>query len=122
MGEQALLPAPPPRNPSVRALPPSVLLFLQRADVRRALGDDLLRDTRSFTDGEAVFRQGDNGHELFVIKRGVAAVSRTEPDGTTRRLARLLQGRSFVDRALLGDATRSAKVDACHKFSVRGIV
>lgn len=72
--------------------------------------DDL--ETRSFADGEAVFHQGDSGTELFVIKRGVAAVCRSEPDGTAKCVARLLQGQSFGERALLGDGTRSATVVA----------
>lgn len=74
-----------------------------------ALGD---LETRRFADGEEVFHQGDTGSELFVISRGVAAVCRTETDSTTKIIARLLQGQSFGERALLGDGTRSATVVA----------
>jgi ferredoxin-NADP reductase/CRP-like cAMP-binding protein len=146
VGDQALAENPPPRNASVRALGPSVLLRIERNDVRRLLPDqagldlkvrELGRfqaearlnveslilaaltsdgaaiadlDTRTFDDGEAVFRQGEVGSELFVIKRGVASVQRCESDGLPRIVARMLQGQSFGERALLGDGKRSATV------------
>ncbi len=146
VGEQALVENAPPRNASVRALRRSVLIRIDRADVRRVLPDGAMLDvkikalgraqaearltvessilatlktygttvadleTRCFDDGEAVFRQGDIGTELFVIRRGVAAVCRSESDGASRVVARMLEGQSFGERALLGDGTRSATV------------
>lgn len=146
VGEQTLAENPPPRNASVRALGPSVLLRIDRDDVRRLLPDQsgldlkvnelgrfeaearlnvesfvlaaLMSDgtavadleTRTFADGEAVFRQGDLGTELFVIRRGVASAQRSESDGPPRIVARMLQGQSFGERALLGDGMRSATV------------
>lgn len=57
--------------------------------------------------GEILFRQGEIGHEAFVILQGVVRVERHQ-DGESRTLARLSPGELLGEIALLDGDTRSA--------------
>lgn len=75
-------------------------------------------EQRDYADGDIVFRQGDPGGELYIVRRGVAAVRKTDAEGHETLVARLLEGQSFGERALLGDGRRTATITAEGPLSV----
>jgi len=64
-----------------------------------------------FTRGEAMTRQGAEGHHLYMILQGEAAV-RVATDGAEKELARLGPGTFFGEMSLMTGARRSATVVA----------
>ena len=62
--------------------------------------------------GAAVFREGDQGDEFFVLARGKVRVSATDLDAGEKEVAVLTHGSFFGEIALLGGHTRSATVTA----------
>jgi len=92
---------------------------LERLDVLAGLSAeecDALRNVlvqRSYRKGEAVFHEGDDGRELFIIARGAASVKiRLSGDGRENRLATFSAGTVFGEVALLDHQPRSATVEA----------
>jgi CRP-like cAMP-binding protein/anti-anti-sigma regulatory factor len=81
------------------------------ADERAVLGAILAR--RTYKAGEIVFREGDEGRELFMIVKGTASVRLRLP-GHTRdnRLATFSPGTVFGELALLDAQPRSATIRA----------
>lgn len=69
------------------------------------LGPEL--PTRSYRRGDIVFREGDRGGELFVIKNGTVEVRTGD-----RRLETLGENEIFGEMALIDDSPRSATVAA----------
>jgi CRP-like cAMP-binding protein len=61
--------------------------------------------------GQTIFRQGDPGHEMFVIERGRVRLT-IGADGVEKEVAVLGQGEFFGELSLLGDAPRSATAEA----------
>jgi CRP/FNR family transcriptional regulator, cyclic AMP receptor protein len=59
--------------------------------------------TRSAKAGEVIFREGDEAHQLFVIKSGEVAIQ-----SGNRALAELSTNHIFGEMALIDDAPRSA--------------
>jgi CRP-like cAMP-binding protein len=62
-----------------------------------------------FAKGEAIVRQGQPGHSLFVVKRGDASVTLAGTDG---EVARLSTGDVFGEMSLLTGEARTATVTA----------
>ncbi|CAJ1329897.1 unnamed protein product [Effrenium voratum] len=60
-----------------------------------------------FQDGEVIMKQGDDGHEFFVIKEGEAEVLISE-----KKMAVLKAGQYFGENALLRDEPRTASIKA----------
>ena len=56
-----------------------------------------------FRSGETIFREGEPGYHIYIIKSGKIDVFRTQPDGTERLIERLGAGDHIGDLALLGD-------------------
>ena len=59
--------------------------------------------TRSAKAGEIIFKEGDEAHQLFVIKSGEVAIQ-----SGNRTLAELFTNHIFGEMALIDDAPRSA--------------
>jgi CRP-like cAMP-binding protein len=59
--------------------------------------------TRSAKAGEVIFREGDEAHQLFVIKSGEVVIQ-----AGNRKLAELSTNHIFGEMALIDDAPRSA--------------
>ncbi len=92
---------------------------LERIDVFAGLdGEEIdalreLLETRTYGQGEAVIRQGDQGREMFVIARGAASVKlKLAGEGRENRLATFSAGTVFGEMALLDRQPRSATVSA----------
>jgi CRP-like cAMP-binding protein len=71
--------------------------------------------------GEAVFNQGEQGHQFFVICSGSVRVSRTVPGIGEEAMAVLHEGSVFGEMSVFDDAPRSADAIAhktCELFVV----
>jgi len=69
--------------------------------------------SRTFKKGNYIFRQGDVGNALYVVRRGQVKISRMGRGGEEAVFAVLMAGDSFGEIALLsGDAERTADAQA----------
>eukprot|EP00887_Chlorella_sp_A99_P002633 scaffold6.g2633.t1 len=67
----------------------------------------------TFPAGAIIVRQGDPGDLFYIIKDGEAVVLQDRPDpGGRRRVNQLFRADFFGERALLGDESRTATVEA----------
>lgn len=64
----------------------------------------------SFTKGEQVIRQGDEGDYYYHIRKGKCLVSHTTKSGKTLKLAELTPGSGFGEDALVSDSPRNANI------------
>src|SRR5262245_60700626 len=78
------------------------------------------RDEFRVPKGEVIFRQGDQGHEMFVIYEGRVKLS-IGIEGHEKQVAELGQGEFFVDLSLLSDAPRSATAVAVEDSTLLAI-
>jgi signal transduction histidine kinase len=62
---------------------------------------------RSFAPNEPVFREGDPGDGIYVVKEGVVNLTKAVADGESRRLSRALEGDLFGEMAVLDENPRS---------------
>jgi CRP/FNR family cyclic AMP-dependent transcriptional regulator len=105
----------------------NVLEHLRRVEILSGLTDEELMlvagicKGRKIGAGESVFKEGDEGDELFVLLEGCVRVSlntRAPQGGEMQQstINMLYAGQSFGEMVLLGGATRSAtvtSVDPC---------
>src|SRR5262249_4255565 len=90
---------------------------LREVDLFRPLSDDELRRviarTRAlhYAAGERIIEEGSPGDSFFIIDQGQVAVSK-RMGGSSRELARLVEGQFFGEMALLTGERRSAAVHA----------
>lgn len=61
-------------------------------------------------DGQAVFREGDEGDAWFVIFRGECVVTKNAPVGAARTIAKLGSRSCFGEMAVLDGSERSANI------------
>ncbi len=72
-----------------------------------------LLDRHAYTRGDVVFREGDEGKELFIIAKGSASVRiRLPGENRSVRLVTFAPGTVFGELALLDQGARSATVEA----------
>ncbi len=103
-----------------------VMEILRRVEIFHGLNDqELIQISRCcrvqrVPAGELIFKEGDDGDELFIIHEGCVrvALNTRNADGTMApsTINMLYAGQSFGEMVLLGGATRSASVtavDAC---------
>lgn len=62
---------------------------------------------RSFAPNEPVFREGDPGDGIYIVKEGVVNLTKVVAEGEARRLSRALEGDLFGEMAVLDDNPRS---------------
>lgn len=67
---------------------------------------------RSYAAGEMIFRSGDTGQELYLVRRGVVRVMLPLKDGSHHNLASFGRGSFFGEMAFLTGAARSAQAVA----------
>jgi diguanylate cyclase (GGDEF)-like protein len=70
---------------------------------------------RSYEPGEAVFREGEAGDELFVVASGLVSVSVRSGDAEDIELSRMGAGAFFGEMAILERAPRSATCSAVER-------
>ncbi len=58
--------------------------------------------------GKTLFQEGDDGHELFIVRSGRVAVSIRLSDGKERELVEFVQGDFLGEMSIFDDAPRSA--------------
>lgn len=92
---------------------------LQRVDIIACMGPASIEQLSEkayvvcYAQGERIFRQGDEGSSLFVIKRGLVSLSLDEQGGrNTRPFTTLNEGDFFGEMSLLTGDKRSASARA----------
>lgn len=63
-----------------------------------------------YRQGEVIFREGDLGRHVYIVKSGTVEVLVQQPDGTQRAIKQLGMGETFGEMALLRQAPRSATI------------
>ncbi|GAB4098234.1 Crp/Fnr family transcriptional regulator [Sinomonas halotolerans] len=100
---------------------------LRRAPLFATLDDDafrLLMDELTEVDlsrGASVFREGDQGDQLYFIVSGKVKLGRTSPDGRESLLAILGPGELFGEMALFDPAPRNATATAVSETRLAGL-
>ena len=77
---------------------------------------------RSFDRGEVIFREGDSGEALYVVRSGSVSIRRDSNDGRTLALAELRAGSMFGELAAFGGEVRSATAEALEHTSLVAIL
>ena len=90
------------------------LLSQLTAERRNALTDRLKLET--FADGSFIFKQGDNGNKMYIIKTGQVSVELKSSDGKTSVIDNLLIGQYFGERSLVKEEPRMASTRAKGKL------
>jgi len=92
--------------------------FLKQVDIFSLLSDneislieERLKPVRIKQD-ETLFREGDEGNELFVVRSGRVAISIALPDGTQRMLREFSAGEFFGEMSIFEKEPRSATCTA----------
>jgi CRP/FNR family transcriptional regulator, cyclic AMP receptor protein len=67
---------------------------------------------RHLRKGQVLFREGEAGHEMFIVQRGTLIVSKTVRGQVEQVLARMGPGEFFGEMSLFDGAPRSASVQA----------
>lgn len=77
-------------------------------------GDLFVKKSNTYKKGDTVFREGDLGNEMYIIKSGGVEVIKNAK-GEEVILAKLQAGSFFGEMALFGDKRRSATIRATEK-------
>ena len=100
---------------------------LRRAPLFASLGDDVfaaLTDELTEVDlsrGASVFREGDQGDQLYFIVSGKIKLGRSAPDGRENLLAILGPGELFGEMALFDPSPRNATATAVSETRLAGL-
>lgn len=77
---------------------------------------------RTFERGEVIFREGDSGEALYVVRSGSVSIRRDSTGGRTLALAELRPGAMFGELAAFGGEVRSATAEALEATSLVAIL
>ena len=111
-GSGAQLPEPGSAAPAAGPPPPSsypIFAGLAPVSLARLIGEF---ETRLYPAGAVIFRQGEPGQEMFVVRAGVAEARAGQGDEGSYPLSLYQTGDSFGELALLTDDPRSTTVVA----------
>lgn len=92
--------------------------FFEGMSVRELSIIEQILHTREYQQGEYIFRQGERGLGMYIIRKGTVAVV-SEPDN--HELSELKDGDFFGEVALLDESSRSATVRAKTDCTVFGL-
>lgn len=106
-------------EPDILAALKQVPLFedLSRSELKKILR---ILHERTYQPGEVIFREGDPGAGMFIIRKGKVNIVIRRPDGSEQLLAPLTDRQFFGEMALLESAPRSASCVAAEKASLLG--
>lgn len=119
---EAVLWTPPPSGDTE----PDALAALRAVPLFSALKDRELKKVlrlvheRTYQPGEIVFREGERGAGMYIIKSGAVSIVARLPGGGERQLALLTSRQFFGEMALLEDAPRSATSLAVERTALLG--
>jgi len=68
--------------------------------------------------GENVFKEGDNGEEMFVLSSGAMSAYGTQSDGNQRKLFDITPGEIFGEMSIIAHEPRSATITATEDSSL----
>jgi hypothetical protein len=114
--------SPHPTVRSKREFLRSISLFsrLPAAAIDRLV---LSFESHVFTDGDVIFRQGDEGDRMYLVESGRVNLMRTDGSGRRRKLGTVDAGGYFGELALLSDKPRAATAECAgdvELFSIAG--
>ena len=98
--------------------PGETAAFLRRVRIFQGVAEpDLLAlaerlRERKLRKGQVLFREGDAGEEMFLVRQGTILISKAVTGRVEQVLARIGEGDFFGEMSLLGRAPRSATVQA----------
>ncbi|HYV47653.1 MAG TPA: cyclic nucleotide-binding domain-containing protein [Myxococcaceae bacterium] len=75
---------------------------------------------RTYQPGEVIFREGDPGAGMFIVRKGKVNIVIGRPDGTEQLLTPIGERQFFGEMALLEAAPRSASAVAAEKSELLG--
>lgn len=75
---------------------------------------------RTYQPGEVIFREGDPGAGMFIVRKGKVNIVIQRPDGTEQLLTPITERQFFGEMALLESAPRSASAVAAEKSELLG--
>ena len=116
--------SPSPNDPNARS---ALLAFLAKVPLFIGAGDrllDIVADAvqrRSYAAGEVLFREGDAGEAVHLLRSGTVKLSKVDLGGHEKTLALLRPPEFFGEMAPLSESTRSATalaVDAVETLSL----
>jgi CRP/FNR family transcriptional regulator, cyclic AMP receptor protein len=99
------------RVPIFRGLSPAELMRIGQVAV-----------PRSFEAGSIILREGDSGDTCYVMRSGLARVTREHSGGRTITLTNIGPGEIFGELAMFGGEVRSATVEALEDVEVVAIL
>ncbi len=76
---------------------------------------------RTYEEGEIVFRVGDPGVGMYIVRSGFADIFSENDDMTKQKITSVKSGDFFGEIALLNDSSRSATVVATQKSFLYGL-
>ncbi len=76
---------------------------------------------RTIHKGDVLFREGDPGNELFIVKSGKVTSSIRLPDGSEREIAVFTAGNFFGEMSIFENAPRSATCSATEASELLGL-
>ena len=76
---------------------------------------------REFVDGELIFRQGDPGVGMYIVRRGQVDVYKEYPDMNRAKITTMISGDFFGEISLLNDCTRSATIVSSKESTLLGL-
>lgn len=78
----------------------------ERAKIAEAL------EEVNFSPGDCIFKQGQDGDSMYIVRSGEASVVKTNDDGTEEEVATCKPGDFFGERALMENEPRAATISA----------
>ncbi|HQO03680.1 MAG TPA: GGDEF domain-containing protein [Spirochaetota bacterium] len=91
-----------------------IIKFLQNVEIFSTLTTDeinqIVNNSRfvEYNAGDVLFREGDEGHELYIVENGIVTISIDLQNGTEKELAAIHSGDFLGEMSIFEDAPRSA--------------
>jgi diguanylate cyclase (GGDEF)-like protein len=91
-----------------------IISLLQNVYIFSSLSADEIENvvnhlhTITVKEGEAIFNEGDEGNELYIVKSGIVSTSIRLPDGGEKEIVEFKAGDFFGEMSIFEDAPRSA--------------